>query len=212
MSVNFLTLDILYYDFIESLLVFHQFPWFSGSQTEIPRLSMPGTRIIQFHDFPGFSGPVRTLHEYILQQTPDDTRNIYLDNNFVLRFDTKFTSLIWKNTYGSDKGFITISNKTIRLNQLFLKIYNRSRFFFATRVTEMRGERGRVFRTKTSLRHSIDMRSISQLSSYPWCRLLILLRCVSYHHKHSKVSQPLDKREHWQRCCCKNNQNKKTRK
>lgn len=76
----------------------------------------------------------------------------------------------------------------------------------------MRGERGRVFRTKTSLRHSIDMRSISQLSSYPWCRLLILLRCVSYHHKHSKVSQPLDKREHWQRCCCKNNQNKKTKK
>ena len=55
---------------------------------------MPGTRIIQFHDFPGFSGPVQTLHEYILQQTPDDTRNIYLDNNFVLRFDTKFTSLI----------------------------------------------------------------------------------------------------------------------
>ena len=129
MSVNFLTLDILYYDFTESLLVFHQFPWFSGSQTEIPRFSMPGTRIIKFHDFPGFSGPVRTLHEYILQQTPDDTRNIYLDNNFVLRFDTKFTTLIWKNTYGSDKGFITISNKTIRLNQLFLKIHNRSGFF-----------------------------------------------------------------------------------
>ena len=55
---------------------------------------MPGTRIVKFHDFPGFSEPVRTLHEYILQQTPDDTRNIYLDNNFVLRFDTKFTSLI----------------------------------------------------------------------------------------------------------------------
>ena len=66
---------------------------------------MPGTRIIQFHDFPGFSGPVRTLHEYILQQTPDDTRNIYLDNNFVLRFDTKFTSLIWKNTLRLRQGF-----------------------------------------------------------------------------------------------------------
>ena len=144
MSVNFLTLDILYYDFIESLLVFHQFPWFSGSQTEIPRFSMPGTRIIKFHDFPGFSGPVRTLHEYILQQTPDDTRNIYLDNNFILRFDTKFTSLIWKNTYSSDKGFITISNKTIRLNQLFLKIHNRS-LFFSQRGWRRWGEREDVF-------------------------------------------------------------------
>lgn len=113
------------FSFIESLLIHHDFTWFSSSQTWILWLSR---FLKRNYKIPWLSRFFRTRAN-LLQQTPDDTRNIYLDNNFVLRFDTKFTSLIWKNTYGSDKGFITISNKTIRLNQLFLKIHNRSGFF-----------------------------------------------------------------------------------
>ena len=47
--------------FIESILIFHDFPWPTPTFQDFPGLEI---EILKFHDFPGFPWPVRTLPRF----------------------------------------------------------------------------------------------------------------------------------------------------